>query len=94
MGAYWSSHEESFTITLVADPSAPRDLPGFQTNRSLDLDVRGGETLGTVIERLNTYRGPDAQITELFSPLTGERVPFSTVLSGPASFIVCATAPR
>ena len=92
MGAYWSSHEESFTITLVADPSA-RDLPGFQTNRVLDLDARGGETLGAVIERLNTYRGPDAQINELFSPLTSARVPFSTVLSGPASFIVRA-APR
>jgi hypothetical protein len=86
MGAYWST--PSIIITLVADPSAHQKIPGFQTNRSLDLSASAGETLGAVVDRLNTYRGPDAQITELFSPASGASVPFSTILVGPASFVV------
>jgi hypothetical protein len=54
--------------------------PGFPTSASdLTLTASAGETIGTVLDRFNTYRGPSHQIVELYKP-DDTVLPLSTVL--------------
>jgi len=62
------------TLTLSPLPSAvSRKLAGFQSGNPLKLSFKVGETAETVLNRFNTYRGPDSQITLL---VTATGVPF------------------
>ena len=70
--------EKRIKVHLTPDSSG-RSLPGF-AHGGLDLDARVGETLSAVMERFNTYRGPDSQITKLYS-MGGAEIPFSTRLT-------------
>ena len=75
----WLLHAGT-SVTLTLDPiGEAKKLPGF-TKGSLSLTGKRGETVQAIMDRFNTYRGPDNQITSLYKP-TGERLPFSTVLS-------------
>lgn len=67
----------SLTLTLQAQGSAT-NLPGFGKG-PLSLTCKYGETVQAVLDRFNTYRGPDNQISELFFA-SGERLPLAFVL--------------
>lgn len=64
-------------LTILPDASA-RTCPGFHGG-ALTLTGTAGETVGTLIERFNTYRGPDNQITHVWNT-NGSLLPFSTVI--------------
>jgi hypothetical protein len=63
-GWLWGSSGES-TLTLVPDEEG-RKLHGFRSGEPIVLKCLKGETVGTVMDRFNTYRGPDQQILMLF----------------------------
>ena len=54
----------SVLLTLVPDASANK-IPGFCGGASLVLKGTLGETVGTLVGRLNTYRSPESQIKRL-----------------------------
>ena len=70
---------ESKTVTLKLVPETK--VPGFLSGIPLTLVAKTGDTVGTIIDRFNTYRGPDAQITKLYTP-EGEPLEFSTIIYG------------
>ncbi len=68
--------------TLVLQPdSSSSNVVGFKNGKSLDFSTQSGETVGQIMDRFNTYRGPDQQITQLWN-VDGSPLPFSTVVSG------------
>jgi hypothetical protein len=70
---------ESKTVTLKLIPETK--APGFLSGKPLTLVAKTGDTVGAVMDRFNTYRGPDEQITTLYTP-EGESLDFSTVIYG------------
>lgn len=69
------------TLILKPDSSAV-GMPGFPTNSSeLRLTASGGETVGVLLDRFNTYRGPDSQITRLYTE-SGAELPHSKLVVG------------
>jgi hypothetical protein len=69
------------TLILKPDNSAV-GIPGFPTNSSeLRLTAGGGETVGILLDRFNTYRGPEAQIKRLYSE-SGAELPHSKLVVG------------
>lgn len=85
---FWSLFEgqKQYTIQLLPDESARRDLPGFHQG-SLTLIAKEGETLGAVMARFNQFRGPDSQIRSLFTQ-DGAMIPFSTKIIGSVICVV------
>ena len=81
----FGSSDERILVQLVPTAAA-KTLPGF-SHGGLTLVATRGETVGAVMERFNTYRGPDAQISTLYTQ-DGELIPFTTVLTGPVHCIV------
>ncbi len=70
----------SSEIQLILRPEKSAiGLPGFPTSSDLILVANSGETVSVVMDRFNTYRGPDSQITKLFDN-SGTEIPFSTIL--------------
>jgi len=72
MGAFVS---RTVTLKLIPETS----IPGFKSGNPLILVAKTGDTIGLIMERFNTYRGPDAQITRLYTP-EGDLLDFSTVI--------------
>ena len=68
---------ESKTVTLKLVPETK--VPGFLSGIPLTLVAKTGDTVGTIMERFNTYRGPEAQITKLYT-LEGDLLDFSTII--------------
>ena len=66
---------KTVTLKLVSDAK----IPGFLSGNPLTLVAKTGDTVGSVIERFNTYRGPEAQITKLYTS-EGEPLYFSTII--------------
>jgi hypothetical protein len=66
-------------LTLVPDASAKK-IPGFTAGASLVLKGTVGETVGTLIARLNTYRSPESQIKRIWRD-DDTILYFSTVLN-------------
>ena len=73
------------SLTLKPSQAAvDRKLAGFMQGKPLVLNFKSGELLATVLERFNTYRGPENQIKRLVtsanqdyplnSPLVGDLV--------------------
>lgn len=52
-------------LTLQPDASGKK-IPGFTAGASLVLKGTVGETVGTLIARLNTYRSPESQIKRIW----------------------------
>lgn len=77
----FGSSSEKVTIQLVPEGAA-KSLPGFH-NGGLTLIATKGDTFGIIMDNFNTYRGPDSQITKLFSQ-DGMEIPFTTVITAPA----------
>ncbi len=77
--------------TLILRPHASAvGMPGFPTSSELRLVANAGETVGDVMDRFNTYRGPDHQITRLYAALGDAAVelPFSSPVTGTVVAIV------
>ena len=58
---------------------------GFPVGKPLSFFAGPGETVGTVVDRLNVYRGPDQQITSLrygAGDRMGDPLPFSETVHG------------
>lgn len=75
-------------LILQPDISA-KILPGFKSGDSLSVAGTAGETVGTLLGRFNTYRGPDSQITKLWNP-DGTPLSFSSPVHGTQIAIVKA----
>ncbi len=77
--------------TLVLQPDETgKQLAGFKSGNPLELSALPGETVGSVLDKLNTYRGPDQQILHIWND-QGEKIPFSTVITGRLYGIVRST---
>ena len=76
---FFSSAPTNVALILMPDEKG-KTYAGFHSGEPLKLVGTAGETVGQVMDRFNTYRGPDEQITELMQ-LNGDRLPFSTVLT-------------
>ena len=83
---FGSSQDKESTLILKPDESG-RKYAGFLSGESLVLKGNTGETVGVLMERFNTYRGPDQQITNLWTA-AGAPLPFSTILNGTLTAIV------
>jgi hypothetical protein len=68
---------ESKTVTLKLIPETR--IPGFRNGNPLTLVAKTGDTVSLIMERFNTYRGPDEQITKLYTP-EGDLLDISTVI--------------
>ena len=73
-----SATKKKVTLTIVPNDAARR-FAGFHRGISLTLTGSYGETVGTLVGRLNEFRGPDQQIIELWSN-DGTPIVFSTII--------------
>jgi hypothetical protein len=75
----FSSTPAKITLILMPNESGKK-YAGFHSGESLKLVGDAGVTVGELMDKFNTYRGPDEQITELWQ-LNGNKLLFSTVLT-------------
>lgn len=76
-------------ILVLQPDSTGKTLPGFTSGNSLRLQGSPGDTVGVILDRFNTYRGPDAQLTDIWG-LDGKKIPLSTQVRGTVIAIVKA----
>lgn len=80
------------TITLTLEPDeSGKKLAGFHSGKSLSIQAKVGESVQAVMDRFNTYRGPDSQIRRLWSA-SGTTISFSTILSSNMNAVVRAAS--
>lgn len=60
---------KSIEIILVAR----QPVPGFKHKKELSVTAYEGETYGDLLERFNTFRGPESQIKH-FLDMSGEPI--------------------
>lgn len=84
--SWFASEPETIRIFLTPADTEARTIPGFHTG-GLALIARSGETLGAIMARFNQFRGPDSQITTLYSQ-DGAKIPYTTVMTGSATCVV------
>jgi hypothetical protein len=75
-------------LVLQPDASA-KQLAGFKSGAALELTASPGETIASVMDKFNTYRGPEQQIEQLWD-VEGRPLAFSTVITGRLIAIVRA----
>jgi len=73
-------------LVLQPDASA-KILPGFKSGDPLYLTGNHGDTAGAIMDRFNSYRAPDSQITQLWN-VDGTPLPFSTPIKGVLTAVV------
>ena len=81
-----SSPAKKAVLVLKPDESG-KQYAGFYSGASLELTATEGETIGAVMDKFNTYRGPDQQISRLYTE-AGHPFPFHVPLSGRMTAIV------
>ena len=82
----WFATTKTVRVTLQPDETGTT-VAGFHSGKSLTIQAKVGETIHTVLDRFNTYRGPNTQIHTLWLP-NGTKVPFSTILTSDIVLIV------
>jgi len=82
----WLFGAKPVSLTLQPDESGKK-YSGFHSGKALSCSAKEGETIQAIMDRFNTYRGPDQQITKLWNS-DGSILPFSTVLRGSVTAIV------
>ncbi len=80
LGLFGFGFGSSGVLVLQPDVSG-KQLAGFKSGNPLELTASSGETVASVMDKFNTYRGPDQQITQLWDA-EGRPIPFSTVVTG------------
>jgi hypothetical protein len=83
---FGNNGEEEGALLLIPDASG-RNYAGFHSGTQLRLAANPGQTVGEVMAKFNAFRGPDEQITILFTG-NGNEMPFSTVVLGNLAAIV------
>ena len=85
MGAWFSVSSRAHVPGQLTITATSTGVPGFPVGKALSFFAGPGETVGTVVERLNKYRGPDSQIAALRyggGDRMGDPLPFSVVVEG------------
>jgi len=82
----FAKKDVSVTLTLIPNERG-KTLVGFSSGKSLKLTAKSGETVQIVMDRFNTYRGPESQIQTLLTE-SGEALPFSYVLTKDINAVV------
>ena len=85
MGAWFSASSRAQAHGQLTITATSTGVPGFPVGKALSFFAGPGETVGTVVERLNKYRGPDSQIAALRyggGDRMGDPLPFSVVIKG------------
>jgi len=86
----WLFGAKAKQVTLILQPDeSGKKLAGFQGGKPLPLNVTSGETVQAVMDRFNTYRGPENQIRMLWLG-DGRPLVFSHVLTENTTAIVRA----
>ena len=75
----WMFGGKSVVLVIQPDESGKK-YAGFREGKSLSLTAKSGETVQIVMDRFNTYRGPDSQVNKLWFS-DGRPLPFSHVLT-------------
>lgn len=75
-----SSPAKKATLILKPDESG-KHYAGFYSGTPLELTATEGETIGAIMDKFNTYRGPDQQITHLYTE-AGHPLPFHAPIHG------------
>jgi hypothetical protein len=83
---FMSAPPKKATLVLKPDDSG-RQYAGFYSGAPLELTANEGETIGAVMDKFNTYRGPDQQITCLYTE-AGHPLPFHAPIHGRMTAIV------
>jgi hypothetical protein len=78
-------------LVLQPDASAQR-LAGFHTGQPLELKTTTGETVGELLDKFNTYRGPEQQITQLWTA-NNHPIDFATRVIGRVNAVVKYATP-
>lgn len=78
MGGAQSTVVPTVYLTLHPDSSA-REVAGFTSGAPLRLTGRAGDTVGLLLDRFNTYRGPTQQVHKVYTE-DGAELVRSTVL--------------
>jgi hypothetical protein len=71
------------SVKLILTPTMNgKPVAGFLSGAPLTCVATSGETIGTILSRFNVYRGPDQQLTEVWSAMraVGQPVPLTTVI--------------
>ena len=88
----WFSSTPVKKATLILKPDdSGREYAGFYSGTPLELSATEGETIGAVMDKFNTYRGPDQQISRLYTE-AGHSLPFHTPIHGRMTAIVKRSA--
>ena len=82
---FGSGKTEKVTVQLVAEGDA-RTLPGFH-HGGLTLIANKGDTFEKILYNFNAYRGPDSQISALYTA-DGVAMPPHAVLTAPVRVFV------
>jgi len=85
MGSWFSVSSKAHVPGQLTITATSTGVPGFPVGKALSFFAGPGETVGTVVERLNKYRGPDAQIEALrygAGDRMGDPLPFFVVIEG------------
>jgi hypothetical protein len=70
-----------YLSVVPSEQAIKRRVAGFQSGIALQLFCKPGETLHAIIDRLNEYRSPENQITDLYAaPDLKRKLPLSFVL--------------
>ena len=77
---FMSAPSKKATLVLKPDDSG-RQYAGFYSGVPLELTATEGETIGAVMDKFNTYRGPDEQIHRLYTE-AGHALPFHAPIHG------------
>jgi hypothetical protein len=86
----WLFPSQKVQVELIPSDKNAMNLPGFHSGK-LECTVNSGETVANLLDKLNTYRGPDTQIKDVYTS-SGDLVPKHTKITGRIQLYVRAEA--
>ncbi len=88
----WFFGGKPAVLILRPDPSGC-SLHGFQSGKPLHITSDFfGQRVGDLLEKFNTYRGPDQQILHIWDPVSGEEISHSFSLKSDTVAIIRSTS--
>ena len=87
----WFSTPPKYVNLILQPDNSGMKYAGFRDGTALKLVGKEGETVGNFMGRFNQYRGPEEQITLLYTP-AGEILSFNTVVRQNMTAVVKYTA--
>lgn len=74
----WLFSKPEWSFSIKPDENGKK-LAGFKSGNAVTCTASDGETVGAVMDRFNTYRGPEQQIRSLWT-VDGKELPYNTVI--------------